>query len=319
MHHAVPFSAFTARKSLFARWNRPGKATFHSTTFQPNTISTLHFMNCLETADPDFIDFYGDVLQEARTDLARRAEWFRRYYNPSLYRLIRATGFSTEVVRATGSFVVVDSRSIFDAVSGVACSFRGHNPVGYGGERNPLGHVPPPGPTGAAVESADPGLATEAELRWRLESLTGLEFFLPAVSGATAVENALKLALVAQFPRRHILALKAGFGGKTLLSLTGTANRAYKDRIDPLYFDVHYVDPFSPWAEAEIDALLEMHEFAVVQVELIQSVGGVRRVPEKVIRHLGAGRNAGVTCFWSMKCRLVCTGPDPSSYRTLST
>ena len=34
---AVPFAAFTARRSLFAAWNRPGKSTFHSTTFQPNT------------------------------------------------------------------------------------------------------------------------------------------------------------------------------------------------------------------------------------------------------------------------------------------
>ena len=41
---------------------------------------------------------------------------------------------------------------------------------------------------------------------------------------------------------------------------------------------------------ARIDALLETHEFAVVQVELIQGVGGVRRVPENVIRHLDAGR-----------------------------
>src|SRR5262249_9413632 len=30
----VPFSAFTARKSLYDQWNRPGKTTFHSTTFQ---------------------------------------------------------------------------------------------------------------------------------------------------------------------------------------------------------------------------------------------------------------------------------------------
>ena len=83
------------------------------------------------------------------------------------------------------------------------------------------------------------------------------------------------------FPRRHILALKAGFGGKTLLALTGTANPSYKEHIDPLYADVHYVDPFAPDARAQIDALLERHEFAVVQVELIQSVGGVRRDPGK--------------------------------------
>src|SRR5262249_38941282 len=37
---AVPFGAFTARRDMFAGWNRLGKSTFHSTTFQPNTVST---------------------------------------------------------------------------------------------------------------------------------------------------------------------------------------------------------------------------------------------------------------------------------------
>ncbi len=40
----VPFGAFTARQALYDHWNRPGKTTFHSTTYQPNTISSLHFM-----------------------------------------------------------------------------------------------------------------------------------------------------------------------------------------------------------------------------------------------------------------------------------
>ncbi|MGO9924286.1 MAG: aminotransferase class III-fold pyridoxal phosphate-dependent enzyme [Isosphaeraceae bacterium] len=288
--HAVPWSAFTARKSLFACWNRPGKATFHSTTFQPNTVSTLHFMRCLAQADPDFHHRYRDVFAELLTDLSRRGEWFRRYYNPSLYRLIRTTGFDTGDIRAAGSFVVVDGRPIFDAVSGVACSFRGHNPATYGLELKTLDIVPPQENRGQAAQSADPNSATVAELRSRLFDLTGLEFFVPAVSGATAVENALKVALVAQFPKRHILALKAGFGGKTLLALTGTANPSYKERLDPLYADVHYVDAFAPDALAQIESLLETYEFAVVQVELIQGVGGVRRIPENVIRQLDAGR-----------------------------
>ncbi len=125
----------------------------------------------------------------------------------------------------------------------------------------------------------------------RLRDLTGLNWLLPAVSGATAIENALKLALVAQHPKRHVLALKAGFGGKTLLSLTGTANPAYKQRIDPLYADVSYVDPFAPDAEAQIDAVLAKHDVAVVQMELIQAVGGVRRIPENVARYLAAQRH----------------------------
>ena len=288
--HAVPFGAFTARKSLFACWNKPGKATFHSTTFQPNTISTLHFMRCLAQMDSEFYGSYAEILQELSTDLKLRGNWFRRYYNLSLYRLIRATGFYANDVRADGSFVVVNGRAVFDAVSGVACSFRGHNPATYADEMKAPGNLPARGGHSEQSRSADAKLADEAELRLRLENLTGLGFFLPAVSGATAVENALKIALIAQFPKQHILALKAGFGGKTLLALSGTANPSYKVHIDPLYADVHYVDPFAPDAEAQIDLLLETHAFAVVQVELIQAVGGVRRVPESVIRHLDAGR-----------------------------
>ena len=290
VEHAVPFSAFTARKSLFACWSQPGKATFHSTTFQPNTISTLHFMSCLAKRDPDFHRRHDELFQRILTDLAPRGDCFRRYYNPALFRLIRATGFYARNVRAAGSFVVVNGRPIFDAVSGVASSFRGHNPAAYTEEMKTLGFLPPRGDRGVLAQSADTNGTDEAELLRRLSDLTGLGFFLPAVSGATAVENALKLALVAQFPKRHILVLKAGFGGKTLLALTGTANPSYKERIDPLYADVHYVDPFAPDAEAQIDALLQTHEFAVVQVELIQAVGGVRRLPENIIRHLDAAR-----------------------------
>ena len=52
----------------------PAKSTFHSTTFQPNTISTRHFMNCLAQADPDFHGRYRDDLQAVLTDLSRRGD-----------------------------------------------------------------------------------------------------------------------------------------------------------------------------------------------------------------------------------------------------
>jgi acetylornithine/succinyldiaminopimelate/putrescine aminotransferase len=270
VERAVPFSAFTARKDLFDHWNKPGKTTFHSTTYQPNTVSTLHFMRCLAAADAAF-------HESLASDLARiasaPAEMFRLLYSPSLYRLIRTAGFDGDVL-AAGDSVIVDGRPILDAVSGVACSVRGHNPPTYTADL-------------AALPSAD---ECEAELARRLRDLTGLACMVPAVSGATAVENALKLALVAQYPRRHILALKSGFGGKTLLSLTGTANPSYKTHIDPLYADVHYVDPFAADAVAQIEAVLRQHPVAVVQMELIQAVGGVRRVPDNVIRYLETHR-----------------------------
>jgi acetylornithine/succinyldiaminopimelate/putrescine aminotransferase len=273
VNHDVPFGAFTARKELFDHWNAPGKSTFHSTTFQPNTISTLHFMRCLEQADPKFhADIAGElgaIVQENE----RLQAAYSRLYNPALARAIGLTGFAMSDVRAAGNYVVVRGRSIFDAVGGVACSVRGHNPPQYAEEL-------------AALDDVD----CRAELGRRLCALTGLECLVPAVSGASAVENMLKLALVAQFPRRHVLALKSGFGGKTLLALTGTWNAAYKENIDPLYSHVSYIDPFAPDAIAQIDAVLATHSVAAVLMELVQGVGGVRRVPAAVVRHLAEGR-----------------------------
>jgi acetylornithine/succinyldiaminopimelate/putrescine aminotransferase len=274
---AVPFSAFAARKTLFNHWNRRGKTTFHSTTYQPNTISSLHFMRCLAQADPDFYAAATEELRAIDADITVRGDYFRRLYSPSLYRLIHMTGFDTADIIADGDFVRVRGQRVFDAVSGVACSVRGHNPAAYAEEMRTLGGQ----------------RDCEAEVAERLEKSTNLECMLPAVSGATAVENALKLALVAQHPRSHVLALKAGFGGKTLLALTGTANPRYKERINPLYPDVLYVDPFADDAEGQIDGVLAKFPVAVVQVELIQAVGGVRRVPVHVIRHLEARRQQG--------------------------
>jgi acetylornithine/succinyldiaminopimelate/putrescine aminotransferase len=275
--HDVPFGAFTARKELYDHWNRPGKTTFHSTTYQPNVVSSLHFMRCLEKQDAEFHAGLAADLQRIETDMKYRGEVFRKLYSPSLYKAIRTTGYDTPNVRAQGHFVINDGRKVFDGVSGVACSIRGHNPWTYTEE----------------ITSQGPLADCQAELATRLRELTGLTGMLPAVSGATGVENALKVALVAQFPRRHVLALKSGFGGKTLFSLTGTWNRSYKEHIDPLYADVVYVDPAAPDATAQIDAALEKYPVAVVQVELVQGVGGVRRVPEKVIRHLEARREQG--------------------------
>ncbi len=269
----VPFGAFAARKSLYDHWNRPGKSTFHSTTFQPNTVSTLHFMSCLERDDPECYAQIAADLRRLEDDPALRLKLLRRLYSPSLANAIAATGCDTPDVRAEGHYVFVDGRKIFDGVGGVACSVRGHNPPTYAEEIADL----------ADVDCA-------GELKARLHASTGLPNLLPAVSGASAVENALKLVLVAQSPRKHVLALKSGFGGKTLLALAGTWNSSYKQHLDPLYAEVLYVDPFADDAVMQIEAILRTTPVAVVHMELIQGVGGVRRVPEAIVRHLDAAR-----------------------------
>ena len=269
----VPFGAFTAGSALFEVWNHASKSTFHSTTFQPNTISTLHFIQCLQQADPEMGAELASELRHVDIDLALRGVLFRQLYSRSLAGAISMTGCTTADVRASGHFISVNGRNVFDAVGGVACSVRGHNPPDYLVELERFSDTD-----------------CEAALAARLRDLTGLDHLTPAVSGASAVENALRLALVAQHPKRRVLALKAGFGGKTLLALTGTWNNTYKEHIDPLYPHVSYIDPFAPDAVPQIDAALAAGDVAVAQIELIQGVGGVRRIPTSVADHLAASR-----------------------------
>jgi acetylornithine/succinyldiaminopimelate/putrescine aminotransferase len=277
VNREVPFAAFTGRKDLFDHWNRPGRSTFHSTTYQPNTISTLHLLRCLKDADPDFHAGISADLERIRSDPAFCAELFGRLFSRFLKKAMATLGFDSLQTRAAGNYIVVRGRKVFDGVAGVACSIRGHNPEGYLRELTP----------------SDEGGDCRHLLTARLKELTGLGHLLPAVSGATAVENALRLALVAQHPRPYVLALEGGFGGKTLLALTGTARASYKSNLAPLYPHVLYIDPHAPNALAALQKALRDHPVAVVQVELIQAVGGVRPVPLDILRYLAANRKSG--------------------------
>jgi acetylornithine/succinyldiaminopimelate/putrescine aminotransferase len=266
----VPFGAFTAAKTLFQHWNRKGFTGFHSTTFQPNTVASLHFLRCLERHDPTFFRRMAKHLDRIRQDQTYRRFIFARHYNPSLARATAALGWDTTGVRASGHYIHVQGRQVFDAVGGVACSIRGHNPSRFREEIENLADCP-----------EAHSLAAE-----RLRELTGLQYMVPAVSGASAVEHALQLGLVSQHPKNYVLAFNGGFGGKTLLALTGTAKSTHKRHIDPLYEHVLYLDPFRDNALEDLEAALKRYPVGVVQLELIQGVGGVRALPERVIRYL---------------------------------
>jgi acetylornithine/succinyldiaminopimelate/putrescine aminotransferase len=270
VNREAPFGAFAATDRLFRHWNRRGMTTFHSTTYQPNTISTMHLVNCLREAAPEFIARHQTALRRIESDPEFRFQTFRDLYSPSLAKVATAVGARNGNVRASGHYFTIGRRPIFDGVAGVACSIRGHNPSSYVAEIQS---------TGELQECCD-------ELSDRLTALTGLAHMVPAVSGASAVEHALRIALASQFPRNWVLALRGGFGGKTLLALTGTWKSTLKAGLDPLYPHVVYVDPFSDDAAAQVEAAFRDHPIGVVQLELVQGVGGVRAIPAALLKCL---------------------------------
>ncbi|HWB07632.1 MAG TPA: aminotransferase class III-fold pyridoxal phosphate-dependent enzyme [Pirellulales bacterium] len=270
----VPFGAFAAPRSLLRYWSKRGMTTFHSTTYQPNTISTLHLLHCLRRARPDFMERHAATLARIARDFDFRRRVFAERYSRSLARLIRTVGWHETEVKTAGHYVEIAGRRIFDGVGGVACSIRGHSPPSYLTDVEQLGDIQ----------------ACREELSARLLELTGLPHVTPAVSGASAVEHALKLGLASQYPRDHVLVMRGGFGGKTLFALTGTWKASLRRGIDPLYPHVVYVDPFATDAVTAVEAAFQRYPIGVVQCELIQGVGGVRALPSEVLECLARMR-----------------------------
>jgi acetylornithine/succinyldiaminopimelate/putrescine aminotransferase len=195
---------------------------------------------------------------------------FRDLFSPSLAKLISLAGYDQDDVTASGHYIRVGNKRIFDGVGGVACSLRGHNPPDWAKE----------------IRELDPVESIRSEVQSRLEALTGLPHHVPAVSGAASVEHAIKLALTAHPSGSRIVAFQGGFGGKTLLALSGTAKGFYRQNIDPLYANVVYLDPFADDAASRVQQLAEEAPIALMQLELIQGVGGVREIPESLLRSI---------------------------------
>ncbi len=266
----VPFGAFVASKRLFQHWSRKGMATFHSTTYQPNSVSTLHLMNCLRAALPGFVARHESELKRIESDPEFCRQQFANLFSRSLAKLTSLVGFDQLPLRTDGNFVEIGSKRLFDGVAGVACSVRGHNPPNVIQELHECGEID----------------VCRAELAGRLADLTGLPNFVPAVSGGSAVEQALKLGLLSQSPRNYVLALRGGFGGKTLFALTGTWKASLKAGLSPLYPNVLYVDPFADNAAEALEAAFRDYPIGVVQLELVQGVGGVRAIPDAVLNRV---------------------------------
>ncbi|GAG51021.1 unnamed protein product, partial [marine sediment metagenome] len=109
-------------------------------------------------------------------------------------------------------------------------------------------------------------------------------------SGATATENLFALALLANAPKKKIIALEGGFSGKTLPSLVGTAKKRFRDLFGPLYPHVVTVDPFDSQFEQTLRGELQGDDVALVIVETIQGDGGIRSCPQAFFDFLNANK-----------------------------
>jgi len=128
----------------------------------------------------------------------------------------------------------------------------------------------------------------QGELAARLASHAALPRAFFCNSGTEAVEACLKFARrfwVAEGRRTRFVALKHGFHGRTMGSLSVTWEPHYREPFAPLVEDVAFADPYDA---ASIDAAITPGTAAVI-VEPIQGEGGVRPLSPEAVAAIAAG------------------------------
>jgi predicted acetylornithine/succinylornithine family transaminase len=151
----------------------------------------------------------------------------------------------------------------------------------------------------------------QGELAERLASMSGLDRTFFCNSGTEAMEACLKFArrywyTAADPSRRGIVALQGAFHGRTMGSLSITADPHYRDPFAPLLADVVFVPP------GDIAALRQAvtAQTAAVVVEGIQGEGGVRPLAEEFARVIqeACDRTGALLICDEVQCGLGRTG-----------
>jgi acetylornithine/N-succinyldiaminopimelate aminotransferase len=163
-----------------------------------------------------------------------------------------------------------EGRSYLDFISGIGVAVLGH------------GHQ---GLAAVIADQAQTLMQTsnlyyhplQGQLAQRLATLSGLQRSFFCNSGTEAVEACLKFARRYWFSRgdkqrTQYVALEHGFSGRTMGSLSVTANAAYREPFAPLIPGVTFVSPENPDA---LRAAVTDRTAAII-AEPIQGEGGVR-------------------------------------------
>ncbi len=166
-----------------------------------------------------------------------------------------------------------------------------------------------------------------------LREKTGMDRVFFCNSGGEGMEGALKFARkrarVASgwtpgggdppgFRKTGVVAFEGAFHGRLFGSLAATHKSVYRAPFEPLMPGVAFVDPFDVEA---VDRALEADRVAAVLVEPIQGEGGIRPLPDDLLRRLRqwTGERGITLVFDEIQCGVGRTGTfsahEPSGVR----
>lgn len=184
------------------------------------------------------------------------------------------------LARGEGPYVYdIDGNRYIDFLAGIAV--------------NVLGHAHPKlvsaiaGQAGALIHCSNLYYTeVQAKLIKSLAALSGLDKVFLANSGAEANEGAIKLARkyakTLQADKVEIITAKEGFHGRTLLTLTATAQPKYQQGYEPLPGGFSYV----PYNDLAALKAVVSEKTCAVMLEPIQGEGGVHTPDANYLREV---------------------------------
>ena len=279
--HEIPFGAVLAREAVRRPWSGMDGCLSHTSTYGGGRIVLARVCRELLTLASCSGADTKHELEAIESSKKSMTDAFARFVNPGLLKLNAIMKLDCQPVYAHGGQLTLHYRGrvldVYDCVLGAGASTRGHSPDDV------LTNV---------VDRHNPDTDYWSELKTTLTAMTGYPHMFPAVSGATAVENALLLAVSANPTRRRIVVFNHNYAGQTLVSLLGSALEEEQNKFKPLYADVLYLDLKSPSLMTDLEAVLNSGEVALVWLEAVQGSSGVA-VPAEVLALIQSCRETG--------------------------
>lgn len=259
--YQVPFGTCIMSDKIYKPWDRFDTCFLHSSTYGGNRLALKYVLSKLLSPkllneDYEKVREYCEHIKNNQKILVKA---FAKYVNPGLVFLYSMAGFTLTPLTSSGSKLTFfkkgdKKRQVIDFISGAGAAIRGHCPNDIIEE---------------VINIHDKKKDYVKDLSKRLSELTELAYLFPAVSGATAVDIALTLALTGT-KKEKILTFKGNYSGKTLFSLSLSEGAEIQQPFAPLYPEVIFLDPFSSDASEKLIEIIKSHKLALIWFEYIQ-------------------------------------------------
>jgi acetylornithine/succinyldiaminopimelate/putrescine aminotransferase len=257
--HQLPFGCFTMTNQAHTIWNNDIDCFAQTSTFGGNRLCASSALLAIDKYG--FIsEMHLEAFQKIDSDFSTTIEYWGKHVNPGMAELASIFGMDMNVRQASGGRLYMqDGHEVIDCSGGFGSNLRGHNPPDIL----------------STLAQHDPKYNYFADLEQILTSLTKFSYAFPAVSGATAVDIAATLGILANPDRKKIVTFIGNFSGKTLFALNFSKHgpqltESDEDAFRPYYSELIYIDPYGENAEAELAQVLRKGDVSLVWFEMLR-------------------------------------------------